>query len=147
MFAGVSRSEASFKQVIGGVTVSYSGDGTAYHDPDDGTITISLTSNDGTLNVTVGPDALASWGSYVDIYILADSVALKGINIKGTVACRPYVCGNVGYVSKFSMVLGVVGNTNYYGVNYGLGMGSDYVPGTVTLKNSYTTAQLLGYLN
>lgn len=142
-----NRSEASYKTVIGGITVSYSGEANAYYDPDDGTLTVKILSDGGSLSVTVGTAANVSWSNGVDVYIMANDKTLKSINIKGSLSCTPYVCGDVWYVSKFALSYGVIGNTVYYGGSFGLGMGSNYVPASVSLKNSYTTAQLFGYPN
>jgi hypothetical protein len=146
-FLAVASVQASYKTILGGVTVSYSGDAIAYFDSNDGTLTVRVLTGGGNLLVSVGPSAPVTWGEGVDIYILADDQTLKSINIKGSPYCTPYVCGDVWYVSKFSLSLGVVGNTIYYGGNYGLGMGSMYIPTSISLKNSYATAQLFGYPN
>jgi hypothetical protein len=143
----VNRAEASFKTVVGGITVSYSGAGSAYFDSTDGTLTIEINSSGGNLLVSVGSTANASWGNYVDVYILADNATLNSINIKGSTTCTPYICGEVWYVSKFTLSNGVVGDTLYYGWDFGLGMGANTIPSSISLKNSYATAQLFGYPN
>ena len=143
-----SRSEAAFKTVIDGISVSYSGDGAdAYYDSTDNTLTVAVTQSGGSLNILVGPNAYLAWGSYVDVYILADSATLKSINIKGSVSCTPFIAGQVNYVTKFALLNGVVGDTDYYGQDFGLGMVSISNPVSISLKNSYTTAQLFGYAN
>ena len=145
-FAG--RAYAGYKTNIYGVLVSYSGIGAnAYYNINDNTLTVEVTESGGTLNITVGPDAPDVWGNFVDIHIVAGAVTLKAINIKGTIDCTPYVAGQVDFVGKFSLLNGVVGNTEAYGLNYGLGMVSLYIPFTISLKNSYCTAQLFGYPN
>jgi hypothetical protein len=147
LLVSVYTSNASFKTVVGGVTVSYSGTGTAYYDSNDGTLTVSIGSDGGSLAITVGPTANLNWGNYVDIYIVANNATLKAISIKGSLACVPYVCGEVWYVDKFALSNGVVGDTTYYGSDFGLGMGANSFPSSISLKNSYTTAQLFGFAN
>jgi hypothetical protein len=146
-FFCATRSEAAYQDVVGGVKVSYSGDAVAYYDSTDGTLTVVVLSSHGSLTISVGPDAHLDWGNYVDIYIMADNRTLKSISIKGQPACTAYVCGEVWYVSKFALSHGVVGNTLYYGTGFGLGMGSNYIPSSISLRNSYMTAQLFGYSN
>jgi hypothetical protein len=144
MLAGIS--EAGFKTVVGGITVAYSNDGAnAYYDDSDGTLTVEITQGDGSLKITVGPDATLTWGEYVDIYLIADDANLESIKIKGTYSCKPYIVGQVGYVSTFSLINGVVGDTSYYGRDQGLGMVSLSIPKKITLQNSYATAQIFGY--
>jgi hypothetical protein len=139
---------AGYKTIIGGITVSYSLPGaSAYWDTNDNTLTISIGQSGGSLSVSVGSTAYASWGNGVDIYILADNASFKSISIKGTPACWAYVCGDVYYTSKFAMTDGVVGNTLAYGPDFGLGMAAPSAPTSISLKNSWTTAQLLGYPN
>jgi hypothetical protein len=152
-FAGINRCEATIRTNIGGITISYSGTaGSAYFDPTDETLTIEIPypsgSVPGSLTVTVGPDAPATWSSAVDIYILADDATFKSINIKGTELCTPFICGNVDYCSKFALLSGVIGSTASYGPDFGLGIFSSFAPPvTISLKNSYTTAQLFGFPN
>ncbi len=144
VFAG--RSEAKFKSEVGGVTITYSNDGAAaYFDPNDGTLTVEVSGSGGSLRIVVGSSAYFSWGGEVDIYILADSASLKSITIIGSPFCTPFVCGQVGYVDKFSMKNGVVGDTAYYGQDFGLGMVSLGNPMKVTLTNGYATAQMFGF--
>ena len=139
---------AGYKTVIGGITVSYSLQGaSAYYNTNDNTLTISVSQSGGNLNVTVGSTAYGTWGSSVDIYIAADNTSFKSISIKGTPSCWPYIAGDVYYTSKFTLFDGVVGNTVYYGADYGLGAASTAVTSSISLKNSWTTAQLLGYPN
>jgi hypothetical protein len=146
LVVAASRSDAAYKTVNGGITVSYSGDGaSAYYDSSDGTLTIEITQGGGSLKVTVGPTANATWGDYVDIYISADNADLKSISIKGSATCTPYLCGQVNYASKFNLTGGVVGDTDYYGQDFGLGSISDTVTVSIGMKYSYTTAQLFGY--
>jgi hypothetical protein len=149
LFASAGRSlAAGYKTVMGGITVSYSLPGAvAYYDTNDNTLTISVSQSGGSLNVTIGSTAYASWGNGVDIYILAGSTTFKSISIKGTPSCWPYVCGDIFYTAKFSLFDGVVGNTVYYGMNFGLGAASTAITPSISLKNSWTTAQLLGYPN
>ncbi|MBI3853264.1 MAG: hypothetical protein HY298_23690 [Verrucomicrobia bacterium] len=148
MLAFASRSEAGFKTVIDGISVSYSGDGAnAYYDPNDGTLTVAVSQSGGSLNIIVGPNAYLAWGTYTDIYILADGATLKSINIKGALNCTPFVAGQVNYVTKFTLLGGVVGDTDYYGQDFGLGMVSSAIPVSISLKKSYATAQLFGYPN
>jgi hypothetical protein len=147
LLALANQAEAAFKTVVGGVTVSYSGSGAAYFDADDGTLTVRIDSDGGNLVVTVGSTASASWGSGVDVYILANNAVLNSISVKGNSTCIAYVCGDVWYVKKFSLSLGVIGDTIFYGVDFGLGMGAQSVPATISMKNSYATAQLFGYPN
>jgi hypothetical protein len=137
---------ASYKASVGGVNVSYSGDSAeAYYDAFDDTLTIVVSGTGGSLNVTVTADANANWGSYVDIYIAGDSANLKSITIKGNATCVPFLCGQVGYVTKFTLQGGVVGNTDYYGLDFGLGNYSQNTPSGINLKYAVTTAQVLGY--
>src|ERR1041385_2508693 len=89
---------AGYKTVIGGITVAYSLPGaSAYYDADDNTLTISVSQSGGSLNVTVGSTAYATWGSTMDIYILAGNASFKSISIKGTPSCWPFICGDVYY--------------------------------------------------
>ena len=149
LFASASRSfAAGYRAVIGGVTVSYSLPGAAaYYDTNDNTLTIVVTQNGGSLNVTVGSTAYASWGNSLDIYILAGNTTFKSISIKGTPSCWPFICGDIYYTGKFALFDGCIGNTVYYGVNFGLGAASTGITPSISLKNSWTTAQLLGYPN
>lgn len=148
LLLSASRSEAaSYKRIIDGITVSYSGEAVAYYDTNDNTLTVEIGTGGGNLNITVGSTASYYWGSGVDIYILAGNDILKSISIKGNWSCVPYVCGDVYYVNKFSLMNGVVGDTIYYGPSFGLGMNSSYIPAAISLKNSYATAQIFGYPN
>jgi hypothetical protein len=136
------------KVVVNGITVSFSKTAavSAYYDSTDGTLTVSVSGN-GALSITVGSTASASWGQYADIYILGSSANLSALTIKGAATCVPFVCGEVGYVKSFALSKGVVGDTDSYGRDFGLGMTANTVPSSISLKNSYTTAQLLGYSN
>src|SRR5437667_2180457 len=117
-----SQCHAGYKNVIGGITVTYSGDGAeAYYDPNDGTLTISVTESGGSLKVTAGPEAPATWGGYADVYILADNAVFKSIAFKGSPSVLLYLTGQVFYVGKFSLTYGVVGSTDSY-PDQGVGM-------------------------
>ena len=141
-----SESAAKFKTVIDGITVTYSNDGAdAYFDPEDGTLTVEIDGSGGALGIVVGPTAFFYWGDYVDIYILADNAALKSIKIKGAETCIPFVCGQVGSVGSFSLTNGVVGGTDTYGQDFGIGRVSPFEPAKISLKQSYALAQVLGY--
>jgi len=138
--------DAKYKAVIGGITVSYSNDGaTAFFDPDDGTLTILVAQSGGSLNVVVSATAFFSWGSFVDIYIVADDAVMHSIKIKSTGACVPFVCGQVGYVQTFSLTNGVVGDTETYGQDFGLGMVFLSDPAKISIQQGYATAQVLGF--
>lgn len=147
LLLSAARSEASYKTVIGGITVSYSGYAVAYYDSYDDTLTVEIDSSGGSLNISVGSTATNSWGGYVDVFIDAGGVVMKSMSIKGSPACTPYVCGNIYYVDKFSMSLGVIGGTDTYGRDVGLGMTSTYIPTAVSMKYSYALAQIFGYAN
>jgi hypothetical protein len=149
MLGSASRSlAAGYKAVIDGITVSYSLPGaTAYYDPDDNTLTVYVTQSGGSLNVTVGPTAFSIWGNSVDIYILANGMSFKSISIKGTPSCWPFICGDIYYTGKFALLNGVIGNTITYGPDFGLGAASTAITPSISLKYSWTTAQLLGYPN
>jgi hypothetical protein len=145
VFGLAGYSEAGYKTVIDGISVSYSKDGAnAYYDEEDGTLTVAIGEDGGALKISVGPDAPSGWGDYVDIYILADDASLKSIQIKGTDTCTPYIVGQVGYVSSFKLLNGVVGGTDYY-PDLGLGRVSVYMPSKITFQNSVAVAQVLGY--
>jgi hypothetical protein len=153
-FSVAGRCEAAgYKAVLGGITISYSLPGaSAYYYPDDGTLTVEVTQDGGSLSISCGSTANANWGNLVDVYILANNTVLKSISIKGfsskdAAPCWPCVCGDVYYVSKFAMSYGCIGGTAYYGRDFGLGEASKYVTSAISLKNSYATAQLLGYPN
>lgn len=147
LLLSAARSEASYKTVIGGITVSYSGYAVAYYDSTDDTLTVEIDSSGGSLNISVGSTASSYWGSYVDVYINAPGYVMKSMSIKGNAYCTPYVCGNIYYVDKFSLSGGVVGGTDYYGRDFGLGMTSNYIPTAVSMKYSYALAQIFGYSN
>jgi hypothetical protein len=142
----VSATEAKYKTEIGGITITYSKDGAiAFFDADDGTLTIAVDESGGALKVVVGPSAAFFWGPYVDMYILADDAILKSVTIKGTDSCTPFVCGQVGSTSTFTLLNGAVGDTDFYGQDFGLGMVAPSTPAKVLLKNGWATAQVLGF--
>jgi hypothetical protein len=147
LLASTNPSEAKSKIIVGGVTVSFSGNGLlAYYYEPDGTLSIEVPAQTGgSLTITVGSTAYLSWGNFVDIYLLADFASLKSITVKGHATCTPFVVGQVGFVNKFALSKGVIGGTDYYGVDFGLGMVSPFIPSAISLKQSYTTAQLFGY--
>jgi hypothetical protein len=136
---------AGYKAVVFGVTVSCSSlAADAYYDSGDNTLTVDVAGS-ASLNIVVTPSAAAAWGEYVDIYIVGDTASLTTLSIKGTATCIPFVCGNVGYVKTFLLNGGVVGDTDTYGLDFGLGMVSSYSPASISMKRSCATAQVLGY--
>jgi hypothetical protein len=76
---------------------------------------------------------------------MADAATLKSIKIKGSDTCTPFVCGQVNYVGTFSLQNGVVGDTDFYGLDFGLGMVSPLQPTKIAIKNGYATAQMFGF--
>jgi hypothetical protein len=136
---------AGYKASIFGITVSCSSVAAdAYYDPNDNTLTVDVAGS-ASLSIVVTPLAALDWGQYADIYIVGDTANLTVLSIKGTATCVPFVCGNVGYVKTFLLNGGVVGDTDTYGLDFGLGMVSAYSPASISMKKSCATAQVLGY--
>jgi hypothetical protein len=127
------------------IKVRYSKPGClAYRNDSDGTLTIEIWDSDGNLKVTCGKEAYIDWGDYCDIYIDAPDASLKTINLKGRPETQLHVCGEVGYVKNFKLKYGCVGDTDYYGEDYGLGNASLALPSKIKILWGWATAPVLG---
>ncbi len=116
----------------------------AYYDESDGTLKIQVTDDNGHLTVTCGKKAHREWGDFCDIYIDAPNTSIKTIKLKGRRRTQIHVCGEVYSVKKFKLKYGSVGDTQYYGEEFGLGNTSLEPPKKIQIKWGWTTAPLLG---
>jgi hypothetical protein len=64
--------------------------------------------------------------------------------LKGNLDTQVHVVGSVGYVNNFKLKCGCVGDTEFYGLETGLGCTSLTPPNKILLKWGWTTAPLLG---
>lgn len=136
---------AGYSVTIGGVRVSYSRAGCfAYFDQNDGTLTVELSQDAGTLTVTAQRTAAQNWGGYTDIYIDGADSMVRGITLNGRSDNPFYVTGQIAYTRKFSSNYTVVGDTDFYG-DAGLGS-SDLMPwpDSISMRNGGCVGPLFG---
>ncbi len=139
--SGVDR----YKTIIDDIKVVYNKGGCfARHNEVDGTLTIDIWEDDGILTVTCLEEASTYWGPRCDIYIHAPDTSVKMIKLIGSLETDLYVCGQVGYVKKFILKHGFVGDTSFYGPEVGLGSAVQDPPKKILLKWGSTTAPVLG---
>jgi len=139
--SGVDR----YKTIIDDIKVVYDKGGCfARYNELDGTLTIDIWEDDGILAVTCGEEASTHWGPRCDVYIHAPDTSVKKIKLVGSLETDLYVCGQVGYVKKFILKHGFVGDTSFYGPEVGLGSALQNPPKKILLKWGATTAALLG---
>jgi hypothetical protein len=128
--AAEAKEAYTFEQ--GDIKVIYSEPGcNADYDPVYGLLTIQITESDGDLLVKCG-------------YIDAPAASINTINLKGRPETQLYVCGQVYYVKNFKLKYGCVGDTGYFGPDYGLGCSSSEPPNKILIKWGWTTAPVLG---
>ena len=138
---------AGFKVTIEGVSVSYSGDGAdAYYDAVDGTLTIVIDESGGSLKIKGGSECVSSplWDGFVDVYLVAGDAVLSSISIKGTPDCEFFLAGTVDYVQKLSITSGFVGDLTCYPLSFGLYANSVALPKSISIKNGWAEAPVLG---
>jgi PKD repeat protein len=139
--SGVDR----YKTIINDIKVKYNKGGCfARYSDLDGTLTIDIWEDDGVLDLTCGEDASTYWGPRCDVFIYAPDTSIKKIHLKGTPETELYVCGQVGYVKKFILKHGFLGDTDYYGPDVGLGSAAQDPPKKILLKWGAATAAVLG---
>ena len=141
-----AETKAAYTVDIGDIKVTYSEpDCLAYENDTDGTLTIQITDSDGTLKVICGPEAYLHWGDHCDIYIDAPDASVKTMNLKGRLETQLYVCGEVDYVKNFKLKYGCVGDTEFYGEDFGLFQTAPIeLPNKILIKWGWMTAPVLG---
>ena len=139
------ETKAAYTFEYGDVKVLYSLPGCeAFYNDTDGTLTIQVTESDGNLTVKCGEEAYLEWDDRCDVYIDAPAASINTINLKGRLETQLHVCGEVSYVKNFKLKYGCVGDTDFYGEDYGLGCTSLALPNKIKIKWGWTTAPLLG---
>jgi hypothetical protein len=142
------ETKAAYVADIDGVKVSYSLPGcTASVDGTDGTLTIEITESGGDLLVKCGEEAYLEWGYFCDIYIDAPDASINTMILKGNLETQLHVAGNVDYVDNFKLKYGSVGDTDSYGVDFGLYNTLPVPPNKILIKWGWATAPVLGVSN
>jgi PKD repeat protein len=143
-----AEAKAAYTFEQGDIKVIYSEPGcNAYYDAVDNLLTIEVSDSDGNLTVKCGEDAYLDWGDHCDIYIDAPAASINTMILKGREETQLYVCGQVYYVKNFKLKYGCVGDTGYYGEEFGLGSASLELPNKILINWGWTTAPLLGVSN
>jgi PKD repeat protein len=135
----------SYRTIIDDIKVTYDRGGCfARYNELDGTLRIEVWEDDGILTVTCREEASTYWGPRCDVYIYAPDTFVKMIKLIGSLETDLYVCGQVGYVKKFILKHGFVGDTSFYGPEVGLGSAVQDPPKKILLKWGSATAPVLG---
>jgi hypothetical protein len=66
------------------------------------------------------------------------------MNLKGRPETQLHVAGEVASVEKFKLKYGSVGDTDFYGSDFGLGCTSLVPPTKILIKWGWATAPMLG---
>jgi hypothetical protein len=147
LLAALSTAEAQVQlywQEVGGILVGYSNPlFDAYWDSFDDTLTVEVLMSGGPLVIKATEIAPIFWGPYCDVYILADFANITTVKLKGHDMCPLYVCGYVDFANKFILKNGVVGNTDYWGPDFGLYRDSLFGPKKIAMKWGYSTGAVL----
>jgi len=137
----------TYKAIVNGVKVTYSKPTcfVCYNEYNE-TLLIGVWGHEsGVLNVIAKEEAPIHWNDSCDIVIDAPDTDINKVIAKGIQDLLDlYICGQVGYVKKFILKDGYVGNTLHYGEAFGLGSDALDPPKKVLIKRGATTAPLLG---
>jgi hypothetical protein len=139
------ETKAAYATEIDGIKVRYSEPGcVAYRNLDDGTLTVNITESDGNLLVKCTDEAYDVWGDFCDLIVIAPDASINNMILKGTLETQLRVAGNVGYVKNFKLKYGCVGDTDFYGEDFGLYGTYSLRPNKILIQWGWTTAPVLG---
>ena len=143
-----AEAKAGYVFEYGDVKVLYSKPGcTAFVNATDGTLTIQISDSDGDLLVKCGDEAYLDWGDFCDIYVDAPDASVNAMILKGRPETQLRVAGEVDYVKSFKLKYGSVGDTEFYGPDFGLYNTSLVPPNKILIKWGWATAPVLGVSN
>jgi hypothetical protein len=147
-FAEVEASvetKAEYVADIGGIKVRYTKPGClAFYNDEDDTLTVQVTESGGDLLVKCGDEAYLVWDDSCDLRISAPGASINTMILKGNLETQLHVAGEVDYVKSFKLKYGSVGDTDFYGPDFGLYNTSLVPPNKILFKWGWATAPVLG---